>query len=287
MGTTLTERDKKLLYMLVFIVIIFIFGWCLIRPLYKNTVEDQENIEIAASLKATNQAKFMNVGAATALTGKFREDLTEASAIYYDYMDSSEIDKLVTYYILKKGLLARDLTITMPTGYVSESPYAHSNVNVVSSYSVSTSAETIEDLMGTSTNTSTTDSDEDEINSSAYYKDAVEGLINPQDTQEIALIQTATDAYMNGIRNASSTTEAGILCVNLSIVVEGDKAEEQAMIDELTHNPSVRVTGFNWVKLDPVTFLLEDGSILVVESEVSQLYISVNLYMKDKVDEEE
>ena len=287
MGTTLTERDKKLLYMLVFIVIIFIFGWCLIRPLYKHTVEDQESIEIAASLKTSNQTKVMNVGAAVALTGKFREGLTDAYEIYYDYMDSSEIDKLVTSYILRKGLLARDLTITMPSGYVSESPYTHSNIRVGNtSSSVSASEETIDDLMGTTTTTATV-SDTDEINSSAYYKDAVEGLINPQDTQEMALIQTATDAYMNGMRNSSGTTGSGILCVGLSIVVEGDQAEEQAIIDELTHNPSLRVTSFNWVQLDPVTFLLEDGSILVVDSETSQLHISVNLYMKDKVAEVE
>ncbi len=280
MGAALTERDKKLLYMLVFIVIIFIFGWCLIRPLYKHTVEDQESIEIEASLKASNQTKVMNVGAATALTGKFREELAEASEIYYDYMDSSEIDKLVTYYILKKGLLARDLTITMPSGYVSESPYSYSNIKPVSTTRVTTSEETIDGLIGTTTSDDSTTED-GEINSSSYYKDAVEGLVNPQDTMEMALIQTATDAYMDGMRNASSTNSSKILCVRLSIVVEGDSAEEQAMIDELTHNPSVRVTSFNWIKLDPVTFLLEDGSILVVDSEVSQLHLSVNLYMKD------
>ena len=285
MGATLTERDKKLLYMLVFIVIIFIFGWCLIRPLYKHTIEDQESIEIEASLKATNQTKVMNVGAATALTGKFREEVSEAYDIYYDYMDSSEIDKLVTSYILRKGLLARDLTITMPSGYVSESPYAYSDVKPVSATGVSTSEETIDDLMGNSSR-STTSSD-DEINSSTYYKDAVESLINPQDVQEMALIQSTTDAYMNGMRSSSGTTGSGILCVGLSIVVEGGQAEEQAIIDELTHNPSLRVTGFNWVKKDPVTFLLEDGSILVVDSDTSQLHISVNLYMKDKIAEVE
>ena len=281
MGATLTERDKKLLYMLVFIVIIFIFGWCLIRPLYKHTVEDQESIEIAASLKAANQTKVMNVGAATALTGKFSEELAEAYDIYYDYMDSSEIDKLVTSYILRKGLLARDLTITMPTGYVSESPYRYSDIKPVSTSRVTTAEETIDDLMGTDSASATSD-DEDEINSSAYYKDAVEGLINPQDTQEMALIQSATDAYINGMRYSSGTAGSGILCVRLSIVVEGDKDEEQAIIDELTHNPSLRVTGFNWVELDPIIILQEDASILLVDRDITQLQLFVNLYMKDK-----
>ena len=285
MGATLTERDKKLLYMPVFIVIIFIFGWCLIRPLYKHTVEDQEKIEVATSLKASNESKLMGVTAAAAITESFRQEMNESSDIYYDYMDSSEIDKLVTSYILKKGLLARDLTISIPSGYVSESPYAYSDVRVVNTTSsVSSSEETIDDLMGTGADTAS-NSDDDEINSSAYYKDAVEAFVTMQEPQVVALIQTPSESYMNGLRNSSGTTSSGILCVGLSIVVEGDKKAEQAIIDELTHNPSVRITSFNWMKLDPVAYLQEDGSILVVDSEVSQLHLSVNLYMKDKTEE--
>ena len=68
------------------------------------------------------------------------------------------------------------------------------------------------------------------------------------------------------------------------VTVEEVKREIQAIIDDLTHNPSVRVTGFSWIKLDPVTFVLEDGSVLVVESDLTQLQISVNLYMKDKTE---
>ena len=276
MGATLTERDKKLLYILVFIIIIFIFGWCLIRPLYRHTVEDQEKIEIAASLKSANEAKVMGVGAARALTEKFSEDLEESTEIYYDYMDSSEIDKLVTSYILRKGLLARDLTIAFPTGYVSESPYAYSDIKVVSSSS-SVQAASSEDT--------TAAAEDEEINSGAYYKEAVEAFITRQEAAEMTLIQTPTEAYANGARMTSGTAGSGILCVKLSIVVEGDKAAEQAIIDDLTHNPSVRVTGFNWVKLDPQTFILEDGSVFIVDSELTQLHLSVNLYMKDMAEE--
>ena len=67
-NSTLTARDKKLLYMLVFIVIIFIFGWYLIRPLYKKTVEDQESISIAASLQASNETKVIGLSTAQSLT---------------------------------------------------------------------------------------------------------------------------------------------------------------------------------------------------------------------------
>ena len=81
--------------MLVFIVIIFLFGWYLIRPLYKKTVEDQEKIIVASSLQAANETKVIGLSSLKNLNDKFAADLSESTSDYYDYMDSSEIDKLV------------------------------------------------------------------------------------------------------------------------------------------------------------------------------------------------
>ena len=92
------------------------------------------------------------------------------------------------------------------------------------------------------------------------------------------------EEYTTELKNVTSTESSGLLCVELTLVVEGDIEAEQAVIDDLAHNPSVRITGFTWITLDPVTFILEDGSVLVVESDQRQLQISVNLYMKDKAE---
>ena len=282
LNSTLTARDKKLLYMLVFIVIIFIFGWYLIRPLYKKTVADQESISIAASLQASNESKVIGLTTAQSLTDKFSQDYAESTSIYYDYMDSSEIDKLVTSYILKQGLMARDLTITMPTGYVSEKPYIYSGISEVT---IAVTEPTSDELVNTEEIAETgTIAENDEIKSSTYYKEAVLSSITGMSSQQVTIIPTPMETYVIGQRNASGTESSELLCVQLSIVVEGDKEAEQAIIDDLTHNPSVRVTGFSWIKLDPVTFVLEDGSVLVVESDLTQLQISVNLYMKDKTE---
>ena len=282
LNSTLTARDKKLLYMLVFMVIIFLFGWYLIRPLYKKTVEDQEKIIVASSLQAANETKVIGLSSLKNLNDKFAADLSESTSDYYDYMDSSEIDKLVTSYILKQGLLARDLTIAMPNEYVSESPYIYSGITVNkkkksdSSYDEITAVEAGDEKK---------DTDEDKIKSSSYYKDAVLGFLTGYHPEEISIVASPMESYASGQRSADSTQSSEILCVQLSIVVEGDPKIEQAVIDDLTHNPSLRVTGFNWIDLDPVTFILEDGSIAVVESELSQLQISVNLYMKDKTEQ--
>ncbi len=66
------------------------------------------------------------------------------------------------------------------------------------------------------------------------------------------------------------------------MLMEGDEETEQKVIDELSHNPSVRVTGFNWITLDPITYLQEDGTILMYDNESKQLQISVDLYMTER-----
>lgn len=282
LNSTLTARDKKLLYMLVFIVIIFLFGWYLIRPLYKKTVEDQEKIIVASSLQAANETKVIGLSSLKNLNDKFAADLSESTSDYYDYMDSSEIDKLVTSYILKQGLLARDLTIAMPNEYVSESPYIYSGITVNNS---AVSDSSYDEITAVEAGDEKKDTDEEKTKSSSYYKDAVLGFLTGYHPEEISIVASPMESYASGQRSADSTQSSEILCVQLSIVVEGDPKIEQAVIDDLTHNPSLRVTGFNWIDLDPVTFILEDGSIAVVESELSQLQISVNLYMKDKTEQ--
>ena len=282
LNSTLTARDKKLLYMLVFIVIIFLFGWYLIRPLYKKTVEDQEKIIVASSLQAANETKVIGLSSLKNLNDKFAADLSESTSDYYDYMDSSEIDKLVTSYILKQGLLARDLTIAMPNEYVSESPYIYSGITVNNS---TVSDSSYDEITAVEAGDEKKDTDEEKTKSSSYYKDAVLGFLTGYHPEDISIVASPMESYASGQRSADSTQSSEILCVQLSIVVEGDPKIEQAVIDDLTHNPSLRVTGFNWIDLDPVTFILEDGSIAVVESELSQLQISVNLYMKDKTEQ--
>ena len=44
MEATLTPRDKKLLYMLGFIVILFVFGWVLMRPIIKSITKTDEDL---------------------------------------------------------------------------------------------------------------------------------------------------------------------------------------------------------------------------------------------------
>ena len=119
MEATLTARDKKLLYILGFIVIAFVFGWILMRPVIRSIITTNEEIASAQALKQQNENKSLGLMSAQILMDKFEEDLETATEEYYAPMDSSEIDKMFTMYVLGFGLRAKDLALE-------EMPYKHS-----------------------------------------------------------------------------------------------------------------------------------------------------------------
>jgi len=279
LSSSLTPRDKKLLYALIFIVIIFIFGWCLIRPICKRIVATSEQIEIAESVKATNEAKVIGVSSAETVYNRFTDEAAASQADYYDLMDSSQIDKLVTTYILNKNLLARSLTIAMPKDYVSENPYIYSEpINNTAVYT-----EPGSDI-GVTFAGDVADSTVDGKKKGGfeYFKNAVLGFLTGQNSYPIVIVPSPTTEYSRGLGNSSATEDSGIYCASVDILMEGNPETLQLVIDELTRNPSVRVTSFNWIKLDPITYLQEDGTILIYENQSRQLRISVNLYMVDR-----
>ena len=269
-NSAITDRDKKLIYGLLFIVVIFFFGWCMIRPLYKAIAETSEQIEEQSLIKSANEAKVIGLESARIITDQFDQDLAESTADYYPMMDSSEIDRLVTTYILKKGLIARSLSIQMPTGTVSEKPYIYSDLDLSP---VTVNTETVQ--------TEDTAVEEDEDKTKSYFSNAVLAFLTGYQSEKMTIIDSPVEEYTAALSSTSDTAASGIYCVTLSIMVEGDEKTEQEIIDELSHNPSVRLVNFNWIELDPITYLQEDGSILIYESESKILSFTVNLYMTE------
>ena len=116
---------------------------------------------------------------------------------------------------------------------------------------------------------------------------------------------TGKFASRDVMERALAASETELVTAALTRVHEGDAAHDDilSVIDrskvEVMLNTSgarnadeaVRIAkigkaaGFNWVKLDPQTFILEDGSVFIVDSELTQLHLSVNLYMKDMAEE--
>ncbi|MCR5597716.1 MAG: hypothetical protein K6G19_06060 [Lachnospiraceae bacterium] len=264
MEKTLTARDKKLLYMLGFIVIIFIFGWIIMRPMIVSINKTEEKIAEQKNERQQNEAKVMGVDTAGTLMEKFENDLSASVQNYYAPMDSSEIDKMMTSYVLGFGLYAKDLSITMPYETVSESPYIWSKA--------AAEAARFENIA------SYADSSSSELSEESVDGDAESGL------SILNYTQTPLEAYTRARDNITDTFSSGVSCVEITMVMTGDEKLEQKLLDDIMKKPSIRLTYFAWDDLAPVAQTLEDGTVEVVESSDRQLTVGIKLYMYSRSD---
>ena len=266
MEATLTPRDKKLLYMLGFIVIIFIFGWILMRPIIRSIIKTDEDIVSAEVLKQQNENKSMGLMSAQILMDKFEEDLEIATEEYYAPMDSSEIDKMFTMYVLEFGLRAKDLIIAMPTTALEETPYKHSEIG-----------ELLAEREKSSASSSSSSSD---ITTEGTSSDASSESISADDLL-VNFVKTPMEAYAEKQMTVKNTTASGVQAADVTIVLTGNGDRAQKLLDDILVKPSIRVTGFAWDDTPPVVRTLEDGTVLVSDSREKQLTVRLKLYMYD------
>ena len=167
-------------------------------------------------------------------------------------MDSSEIDRMVTSYVLNSGLFAENLSIAMPTEPVKEVPYSYSSL-----------------ANSSSNRTSSTDSSTTSDSSSSTN---VDSLMTP---------------YTNAMDSANTTEASGVQCVGLRLVVTGSQSTCQAFIDDICTKPAVRITGFEWGNTTLIEKVDEEtGIVTLVDSGKVRLTITLNLYMADFEDYE-
>ena len=147
--TNLSKKDKLTIAVLLYGALLFMIIWFLIRPTVTSIMTINDKIEDAKLKQTQYRTKIMYLASAEDLYSRAVIDLTESTQDYYPEMDSAEIDRMVTSYVLKSGLFSESLSIRMPDGPVSESPYTYSSIKVnqntaiVSSDNSSDEAETL------------------------------------------------------------------------------------------------------------------------------------------------
>lgn len=247
--TNLSKKDKATIAILLFSAAIFMIIWFMIRPTITTIRNTDEKIVQAELKQSENKNKIILLSSSGALYDKSVNDLDDSTAVFYEVMDSSEIDRMVTSYVLKSGLFAEDLVINMPAGSVKEYPYIYSSLkDKNNNASVDTSAAS-----STTTGTST-----------------VEGLNVP---------------YNNAKNKCNSTESSGVQCVSLELVCTGTQSVCQAFIDDICTKPAVRVTGFTWSKVSPIEVYNEEtGRYDKKDSGTMRLTLNLNLYMADVAD---
>lgn len=143
--TNLNNKDKKTIAIVLFAALIFAIVWFLIRPTVTTIANTEEKIEQAKITQTQYQNKLLYLTSGEAIYEKAVNDLNESTVDFYPVMDSSEIDKMVTSYVLQSGLFAESLNIKMPGGSVEERPYVYSKITNDQSSTATTSngAETL------------------------------------------------------------------------------------------------------------------------------------------------
>ena len=265
--SNLSSKDKKTIAIVLGAAFTFLFFWSGIRPTINSIKELDEQIDKATLQKTEYKNKIINLSSAESVFNKAVSDLADTTEEFYPMMQSSDIDRMMTSYVLDFGLYPESMNITMPIETVVEEPYIYSDVEVNTVVITPTPTPT---PVPTGTADSSTSSSGNNTNAFAT-PEIIEGLNVP---------------YNRARMSAVSTAPSGVYCVELSYTVTGSREDCQALIDDLSVKPSIRLTGFEWSEVDPIAEEQEDGTVIYIEADTVRLRVDFNLYMTDVADYE-
>ena len=262
--TNLNKKDKMTIAIVLFVGVMFCFCWYFIKPTVTEIRSLSDDIEQATLLQTQYRNKIINLSSAETIFEKVNDDLVDSTSDFYEVMTSSAIDRMATSYVLSFGLFPEDLVINIPSGAVEEIPYAYSEAAVVQA---NISAPTPTPIpMPTTVTTATPNTAGTTGNTTVL----VDSLLTP---------------YNAAMANATSTASSGVRYADLTLVMTGDEAACQALLDDLCTKPSVRITGFEWLFVDSVeVFNEETETIERVAPDYTRLSVSLRLYMADVAD---
>jgi hypothetical protein len=249
MTTNLTERDKKLLFMLGIIGIIAAFFLLGIRPLLSSISKTDSTISEEEAQLAIEKQEAALLPTLKSTNEQMQSNISAATSDFYDRMESDEVDKLLTNLVLSEGLNSRNLVITMPTEEISLDSYLYSAA--AKDAGSDSSSETL----------------------------AAEESTAEESTAEESTAETASS---EGQTSSGSVSGSGVYAVEASMEVAGDMATCQKLIDDLTLQfPGIRITSFSWGS-GPIVSADSDGNLVAADSNLRTLDLGLELYMYDK-----
>ena len=256
--SSITERDKKLLYGLGLIVIVALFYIIGIRPLNNKIKKLEDNIDAAQVEHDTIMMKTYQLS----LLEEFQESALkmndELSSRYYSVMVPAEIDRLITGKALGYKLKVNNLLIQSAKDYANLLPYTHSQAwtDYQNSGLISESSD--------DSSSSDDESSSDDSKGSADL-DAIASLNNDW-----------------GMYNVSSTSYANVYATRVTLDVYGNRESAQTLLDELIKNKAMRVTSFEWTSLTGIPLQYVDGELVSYEAEnPGRLIVYFDFYMYD------
>lgn len=261
MQTKMTERDKKLLFALVIIVIVFVIGYLGIYPLVKSVREINKEIEEQEALQSENEIKLTNLTIIQVDNEKMEEDIIEKRKDFYPVMAASDIDKLLTGKALSYNLYSYDLDIDVNDTVVSLVPYQYSD-------------------RGEDDDTDASEDDQEDA------VDAVDYLDNTYSSGSSSGGSTDTgDASSDSDGTTTDMSAVGIYVAYVNMRLGGNRADLEKFLDDMVASgEKVRVVSYSWTDGRQLDYN-NDGTYNLVTEKV--LDISLELYMSDPGDEVE
>ena len=254
--STITERDKKLLYVLGLIVIVALFYILAIRPLNNKISILEDKIDTAQVDHDTIQMKIFQYE----MLEEFQENAIkldeELSSRYYEKMVSADVDKMITGKSLGYGLKVNNLSIQTGRERFVLTPYTHSQ-----------NWEKYQEYLA--------DSEDYDSSSSSKTDSETEDT-----TVDLDAIASINDDY--GMYYAADTASADVYATRVTLDVYGNREKAQRLLDEITKDKSMRVTSFEWTSLTGIPLQYVDGQLVSYEPDnAGRLIVNFELYMYD------
>lgn len=258
LDTNLKPQDKRTIAIVLYIAIVVLFSWYMIRPAILKTVELDDKIKAAEITKQENKMKKMQLSSAEILYNKAVTDINTSTKDFYDVMDNSQIEKMGTKYILGYGLTPVNFVVDIRDGsYIVEAPYKFANLK-----KAKVTATPVPTKKATSKKQTT--------------KSA---------TSMSALDVKSLQAYYNqAIAEVTTTKPAEVQCARIKIVIQGPQEKCQKLIDDILKKPSIRVTGFAWHDVKEVWGEDEKGEKILMNADYKELTLNLYFYMTAKPD---
>lgn len=114
MTTTITERDKKLLYFCGIAVFLFFFIRFLFVPALDSMQHAEESLQTAEEARSEMELTIVQSPAAALQVQQSEEALRSAAAAFYPALKSDALDALITGIELNHHLTPLSLTISAP-----------------------------------------------------------------------------------------------------------------------------------------------------------------------------
>lgn len=265
MQTKMTERDKKLLFALVIIVIVFVIGYLGIYPLIKSTREINKEIEEQEALQSENELKLTNLPMLQVDNEKMEEGILEKRKDFYPVMTASDIDKLLTGNALSYNLYSYDLDIDVVDTVVDLVPYQYSEKAGNGSSTGSDGSAGSGSSTGSGNGAGMSETDQIEAADAAQYGD-----------------DGTAGGSGDGVIDMSAV---GIYVAYVNMRLGGDQADLARFLDDMVASgEKVRVVSYSWTEGRKIDYN-NDGTYNLVTEKV--LDISLELYMSDPGDEPE